>query len=98
MFFAFSRFNKPGDFIGARLRTGTWLKSEGLTAYLARQGSGLERTVLQEADLATLELLMDDAWQEHGFGGFNAEDVKAAAYGFSYFRLDEGQIVAELVA
>ena len=99
MFFAFSRFNKPGDFIGARLRTGNWLKTPGLAVYLAQPGgTELENRALQETDLIALELLMDDAWQENGFGGYNAPDVKAAPYGFCYFRVDESQTAAELTA
>ncbi len=97
MFFAFGRFHKPGDFIGARLRTGTWLKTPGLTAYLALSGGKLENLALQEADLIAIELLMDDAWQETAFGGYSAPEVNAEPYGFCHLRLDENRTAAELV-
>ncbi len=99
MFFAFSRFHKPGDFIAARLRVGSWLKTAGRTAFLARPGeTNLEARTLQEADLIALELLMDDAWQHTAFGGYNALELTAPPLGFCHFRLDVSQTRAELVA
>jgi ribosomal protein L11 methyltransferase len=97
MFFAFSRFHKPGDFIAARLRTGNWLKTPGLTAYLALSSGKLENRALQEADLIAIELLMDDAWQEIAFGGYSAPEAKSEPSGFCHFRLDDSQTAAELV-
>lgn len=97
MFFALGRFHKPGDFIGARLRTGTWLSNPGRTAFLALNGGTLENRELQESDLIAIELLMDDAWQEVAFGGYAAAEVKAEVYGFCHFRLDSTRTAAELV-
>lgn len=85
MFFAFSRFHKPGDFIAARLRVSNWLATPGITFYLAEPGE-------------ELEFLMDDAWQENAFGGYSAADLKAPPQGFAHFDLDESQTSAELAA
>ncbi|MDB5082751.1 MAG: Ribosomal protein methyltransferase [Chloroflexi bacterium] len=85
MFFAFSRFHKPGDFIGARTRVSNWLNTPGVVFYLAGPGPDLE-------------LLMDDAWQESAFGGYSAEELKAPTRGFAHFRLDVSQTRVELVA
>lgn len=98
MFYAFSRFNRPRDFIAARSSLLNWAEEASPAVYFQHEPAEFIARTLTQPDLLKLEDLSDAAWQRTGFGGYLTGEDKAEIRGFTHFELDELQVIARLTA
>ncbi len=98
MFYAFSRLNRPQDFLATRTKVLTWATAEARSLFLqAETGSSFEKRRLTEDEAARIGTLTDDAWQGSGFGGYSTANERETVTGICHFRLDEARWQAELI-
>lgn len=94
MFFALGRIRKPQDFINIRNTLFEWAGQAARLVYLEQTPATLEKRPLSDADLDRLDILLEQAWQQNGFGGYTREGE--ATNGICHFALNELHTEARL--